>query len=455
MSTANTHISNYELDKIFSRAKRVFFIGIGGSSMSSLAEYCIYHEKSVFGYDAVRNEACKRLEGRAHIRYSSTTDSVIGMDLVIYTNAVDENNFELATAKARGIKTVSRANFLAYIMSKYRVRIGISGTHGKSTVTAMLAHVFRHAGYDPTVICGAKMSEFDAAYRFGRREYFIFEACEYMDSFLSFSPTDAVVTNIDFDHPDYFEDLGHVQRSFRQYILPAQRVFVNADDAPSEALVHPFKISFGMRGDADYTAKIDTGSAKGEFSVYHRGKELAKITPRARGVHNVYNYLCAFALSHTHKIPPSTIASALSGFNGIARRQELIKQLKGESGRDVSIFLDYAHHPTEIKASLGAFRNMGFKRILCVFQAHTFSRTEALYGEFLSAFSGADELIITPTYSAREAGDKEANARSLAEALNADFFNDYSKIAQRIRRGDKDCIVIMGAGDIDGLRNYI
>lgn len=455
MSSRNTNMSNYELGRVFNSAKKVFFVGIGGISMSSLAQYCIYHGKEVFGYDGVRGEECKRLEKHAHIRYCSTTDSVIGMDLVVFSNAISEDSFELHTARAKGIPTVSRANFLAYIMSNYRVRIGVSGTHGKSTLTAMLAHIFRHAGYDPTVICGAKMKEFDAPYRFGRREYFIFEACEYMDSFLSFIPSDAVVTNIDFDHPDYFEDLGHIQRSFRKYILPAQRVFINADDAPSAVLSHPFKITYALNQCADYTAKIDTESASERFSVLYRGKELAKIMPCVRGRHNIYNALCAFAVSHTHGIPAHTIASALSSFEGIARRQELIKHILSPTGADVSIFLDYAHHPTEIRASLEGFRSMGFKHILCIFQAHTYSRTRALYAELLSSFSGADEVIIAPTYSAREARDESVSEERLALELGALYLDELPKIAEKVRQSEADCVIIMGAGDIDKLKNYI
>ena len=454
MSSKNTNLSNHELGRIFEGAKCVFFVGIGGVSMSSLAEYCIYHGKQVFGYDKCRGEECKRLEKLAHIRYYSTTDSVIGMDLVVFSNAIEENSFELSTARALGIPTVSRANLLSYIMSSYPVRIGVSGMHGKSTVTSMLAHIFRHAGCDPTVICGAKMKEFGASYRFGRREFFIFEACEYMDSFLSFMPTDAIVTNIDLDHTDYFEDIGHIQRSFRKYILPAQRVYVNADDTLSTPLSHPFKVSFAIKCDADYRAIVDTGAKKCSFSVLHRGSELAKISLRAHGVHNVYNALCAFSVAHQHGIEPRVIASALSSFDGICRRQELIKHLQiGE--KSVPVYLDYAHHPTEIKATLSAFCDMGYKKILCIFQPHTYSRTHSLYYEFLSAFSGASELILMPVYSAREQNIYGVSIEAMAKELGASYIEQREMVAEKIQSTICDCVVIMGAGDIEMLKNYI
>lgn len=458
MSTENTNLSNFELKRIFDRAEKIFFVGIGGISMSSLAQYCIYNGKSVFGYDRARGEECKRLEKSAHIRYCSSPDSVMGMDLVIYSNAIDEDNFELKRAKEMKIPVVSRANFMGFLMSDYRVRIGVSGMHGKSTVTSMLSHIFRHAGTDPTVICGAKMKGPCAPYRFGKRDFFIFEACEYMNSFLSLCPSDAIVTNIDFDHADFFTDMAHIKRSFREYILPAKRVFINADDENSACLCHPFKITFGIDSDADYMAKIDTESAKNAFTVIKNGTELAHITLKELGRHNVYNALCAFAVASEHCIPHKTIACALSSFEGVARRLELLRKIKtnsNENGHSVPLFLDYAHHPREIRASLDALVGAGFERILCIFQAHTYSRTYALYSEFLSAFKGASDLIVTPIYPAREVNVYPISDEGFARDLGAKFMSEYSLIAEYISGSEADAVVIMGAGDIEALKNYI
>lgn len=452
MASENTYISSYELDGIFKNAKKIFFVGIGGISMSSLAEYCIYHGKNVFGYDRARSEECRRIEKMAHIRYCSTTDSVMGMDLVVFSNAIEPDSFELQTARKMKIPTVSRANFLAYLMSDYRVRIGVAGMHGKSTVTSMLAHIFRHAGRDPTVICGARMKEFGAPYRFGKRDYFIFEACEYMNSFLSFSPTDAVVTNIDFDHPDFFKDMCQIQHSFREYILPSRRVFINADNKMSACLSHPFKITFGIDKNADYMAKIDTESAKNRFEVIRHDKKIADVTLKEYGKHNVYNALCAFAVASEHGIAHDTISCALSSFEGSDRRQELIKQISLKNSHSIPLFLDYAHHPTEIKASLDAFCDMGYKKILCIFQAHTYSRTHALYSEFLSAFLRVSELIVMPIYSAREANIYGISDEQFATDLGAKYMTEHDKIVEYTLSSDADCIVIMGAGDIEKLK---
>ena len=382
----------------------------------------------------------------------------MGMDLVIYSNAIDADNFELKRARQMKIPTVSRANFLGFIMSDYRVRIGVSGMHGKSTVTSMLAHIFEHAGADPTVICGAKMKGPCAPYRFGKRDFFIFEACEYMNSFLSLSPSDAVVTNIDFDHADFFTDMTHIKRSFGEYILPAKRVFINADDENSACLCHPFRITFGIECEADYMAKIDTGAAKNAFRVTKNGTELARITLNELGRHNVYNALCAFAVASEHGIPHNTIACALSSFEGIARRLELLRYIKtnnGENRHSAPLFLDYAHHPREIQASLSALRDAGFERILCIFQAHTYSRTSALYLEFLSAFNMASDLIVTPIYPAREVNVYPISDEGFASDLGAKFMSDYSQIASYASTSDADAVVIMGAGDIESLKNYI
>ncbi len=457
MASENTHLSLFELDRIFKNAKSIFFVGIGGISMCSLAELCIRCGKEVFGYDRCHGEECRRLERVAHIRYCSTTDNVRGMDLVVFSNAIDRDCFELCTARSLGIPCVSRANFLAYVMSGHRIRIGVSGMHGKSTTTAMLTKIFSDAGRDPTSVCGAKMCDYDAPYRFGHSDFFIFEACEYMNSFLNFTPTDAVVTSIDFDHPDFFKDLSQVKSSFEQYILPAARAFVNADDEGSKGLTHPFKITFGIDNSADYMAKIDTGATKNAFYALKHGRVTAHIELKEFGRYNVYNALCAFAVACEHGIPPVVAARSLSSFEGLGRRQELLGHtcLGDKTSHRVPIFLDYAHHPTEIRASLSAFRDMGYKSILCIFQAHTYSRTYALYEDFTKAFGDVSEVISLPIYAAREKNTFPISDEGFARDIGAVFMSDYSEVAAFVKRSSADAVVIMGAGDIVGLKNYL
>lgn len=457
MAIENTHLSLWELDRIFKRARSIFFVGIGGISMSSLAEYCIYHGKKVFGYDRVRGRECLRLEKMAHIRYCSTTDSVRGMDLVVFSNAMSDDTFEIRTARELGIPCVSRANFLAYLMADYKVRIGVSGMHGKSTTCAMLAKIFSYAGYDPTVICGAQIKELGASYRFGKHDYFIFEACEYMNSFLNFSPSDAIVTSVDFDHPDFFDNMAQVRASFSEYILCARRAFINSDDRGSLFLSHPFKITYGIENNADYMAIIDTGAGKSSFEVLHHGKSVAHITLKQFGLHNVYNALCSFAVASENGISPRSIACALGSFDGLERRQELIRHISTDEENEhrVPLFVDYAHHPTEIRASISAFRAMGYEKILCIFQSHTYSRTYALYDDFLHAFDGVGELIVTPIYSAREENTFPISDEGFARDLDAKFMTDYEQISAYVKKSGADLVVIMGAGDIIELKNHI
>ncbi len=473
MASANTSISDFELDTIFTRAKNIFFAGIGGISMSALAHYCVSLGKRVFGYDSVRSERCLELESVAHIRYCSTTDSVMGMDLVIFSNAIDWDSFELKRARELKIPLVSRSNFLAYLTSSYPVRIGVAGTHGKSTTTSMIYHIFDVAGRDASVVCGAVMKDTSLSYRFGKGETFIFEACEYMNSFLNFSPSDAVVTNVDLDHTDFFEDMGKIRASFQEYIVGARRVFINADDYPSSLLSHPFKVSFGIEKKAEYMAKLDTYEGKRSISILHNGKKIGEFYPHEYGRHNVYNALCAFAVAHKNKIAPEVICSALSSYQGIFRRQEYVKDIlvgcesktttlcseenekSVKNGHICPLFFDYAHHPTEIRASLDAFSEMGYKKILCIFQSHTYSRTFSLYDAFCGAFKKANELIVLPIFPAREKNIYKISDEKFAHDIGGELMSDASKIAHRVAQSNADLVVIMGAGDAPSLVKWL
>lgn len=460
MSCPNTHFENDILAGIFRKARKIFFIGIGGISMSALAEYCVFCGKEVFGYDRVRSEICEKLETVSKIRYCSSPDSVVGMDLVIYTDAIGEDNFEYVNARSLGIPTVSRANFLGCIMMIYKTRIGIAGMHGKSTTCAMLSHVFGYASYDPTVFCGAQMQETSSAYKFGKKDFFIFEACEYEDSFLNMSPTDAVVTNIDFDHPDYFRSMEQITCSFQKYIEKADRVFINGENQASLLLRHKKIVTFGTGEKNEYRAKIIHSSDKNaqnvikphsEFEVYKRGKLLARCSLPTPGLHNIYNALCTFAVSYENGIEPALISKALSCFAGSRRRMEFLKI----THTGAYLFEDYAHHPTEIKASLSSLCEMGFKKILCIFQSHTYSRTYALYDDFCHSFDRCARLIVYPIYAAREKNIYPITDEGFARDCGGIFMSDYASICGYIERSDADCVVVMGAGDIDSLASFI
>lgn len=444
MSIKNTSLTVDEIDEIFKRSNKIFFIGIGGVSLSSLAKFCVIKNKAVFGYDSKRNELSARLEDCCHIKYCSSPDSVCGMDLVIFTTAISEDNLEYKKAKALKIPLVSRANFLGYIMTKYRNRIGITGTHGKSTATSILGHIFKYAGKNPTVFCGGKMLNYDSCELIGGNDYCIFEGCEYLNAFLSFKPTESIITNIDYDHPDFFKSINDVVSSFQKYASLNKKIYINSDDTLSSRIRHENTVSYGIHSRADYMAKISHSPRKNGFSVYKNDELLVECELSFVGEHFVYDALSAFCVAYENGISKETIKNALSCFKGTERRLELIKK----TGTGVDIFQDYAHHPTEIKSSLSALIDMGYKRIACVFQAHTYSRTYYLYENFKNVLRCVDNLIIVPTFSAREENTFDFTDESFALDCGGVFISDYEKISDYVSKLDVDAIVIMGAGDL-------
>lgn len=449
MSVENTSLDYEQMDRIFERANSIFFIGIGGVSMSALADFCARCGKRVFGYDCARSEFSACLEKSCFIKYCSTPDSVDGMELVIYSTAIDEGNLELRRARELKIPTVSRANFLGYVMSRHKSRIAICGTHGKSTTTAMLGHIYLNAGHDPSVFCGAHMIDSGGTHVIGSGD-FIVEACEYKNAFLSLCPTQAGITNIDFDHPDFFKSEEQIIDSFQKFVNMAEKIYLNSDSALCQKVKHSKKITYGIDKKADYTAKIAHRSGKNGFTVFLYGTELASCSLPFFGKHFVYDALCAFCIAHQNGISPSSIVQALSTFSGTKRRMELIK-----SDTYRHFFEDYAHHPSEIRASLEALKESGFKRILCVFQPHTYSRSYYLQREFASCFFSADSLVILPTYGARTENDFGLCDKDFATLCGGIYAPDALCALSLIDKSSCDAVVLMGAGDLCGLRALV
>ena len=445
MSLSNTNFSNKEIDLFLSKAEKVFFIGIGGISMSAIATFTASLGKEVYGYDRTRSCVSSRLEKIGKIKYSSTPDNVKGMDLVVYSCAIDEKNHEYRQSRRQGTPLISRANFLGYIISLHKRGIGVCGMHGKTTTTAMISHIFYNAEENPTIFCGGEMINFDSNYRLGGRGCCVFEACEYQNSFLSLPTTDAVVLNIDYDHPDFFESLDQIKSSFKEYIKDAKRVYLNCDDENVKELCHKNAITFGFDSHAIYRGEIYSVNSQGtSFKVYKHQELLCVCHISFFGKHTVLNSLCAFAVAHTNGISVECIKESLSTFKGVKRRTEFLR--KSDTGAD--IFEDYGHHPTEIISSISAFLEMGYKRILCVFQPHTFSRTHFLYSQFTSAFESVTELIIAPTFSAREQNIFELSEEAFALDCGGVFISDFEKIAHRVKGPNCDCVILMGAGDL-------
>ena len=410
--------------------------------MSGIAQMCAALGKKIYGYDKERSAVCIGLEKIGKIRYYSTPDNISAMDLVVYTNAIDDRCLEYRQAKRKGVPLVSRANMLGYLISLHKNKIGICGMHGKSTTTAMLGHIFIEAGENPTVFCGAKMGNYSTNFRFGGRECCIFEACEYQNSFLSLPTTDAGVLNIDYDHPDFFRSIDEIKASFQAFVNGARRVFLNADNEHTRHLCHPSIVTFGFDKRAQYRAVRKESPF--EFDVYKDGAFLVSCTLPVAGEHHIIDALCAFAIAHRYGVSAPLIANALSTFLPGGRRMEFIK--KSDTGAD--IFEDYAHHPTEIRASVSSLLQMGYGRILCVFQSHTYSRTYYLYKEFTTAFLGVSQLIVYPIFPAREENIFELTEEKFAQDCGGEFMCDIDKIAHRVKKTDCDCVVLMGAGDL-------
>ncbi len=444
--------------EVMATARRVHFVGIGGISMSSLAAITKRRGYLVTGSDKNRSLMTERLEKEGiPIAYRHDEAGASGADLLVYTAAIHPDNPELLGAISRGIPVFSRADYLGWLMSAYRERIGVAGTHGKSTVTSMISEIFLSARLNPTVVCGAELSDLGGAYCLGGEDFFIFEACEYCDSFLSFCPTSAVITNIEYDHADYFRDMAQLRTSFDRYTSLAPLSVLNLDDPESRALLsrraasYPSgrTVTFSLQDpSADYRSeRVEFCDGCASFSLIGRGRHLVDISLSVPGKHNLSNALAASALSHTLGVSPAAISDGLSDFHGARRRFEFM----GKMPTGALLYNDYAHHPTEIQATLSAARSFG-KRIVCVFQPHTYSRTAGLFEAFASSFGDADEVIFADIYAAREQNTYGVSSQLLRDAVGGQslYLGDFDSIVSYLKghTTSDDLVILTGAGDI-------
>ncbi len=462
MSVENTHYGAENIARILSGISSIYFIGIGGINMSSLAHISHIRGYRVGGSDQMQTALTDRLtEAGIEIFYSHEASHIENYEAVVYTVAIAPDNPEYSAALAKGIPCISRADFLGFIMTGYAKRVGVSGMHGKSTCTSMCALSFMHAGGDPTVLSGATLAEMGGAYRIGGEENFVFEACEYMDSFLDFNPNVAVILNIELDHVDYFKSITQVRRSFSDYAAitgPDGFAVVNGDDDNVRIAMAGYAgtlVTFGLGEGCDYTAyNIEYISGMASFDIYFRGNFAAHVSLSVPGKHNVYNALAAFAAGMICGLDAEAVAEGLSHYLGAGRRMEY----KGK-WNDVDVYDDYAHHPTEIAVTLEGFRDMGFGRIFCIYQPHTYSRTEALWDDFTSALGTADRVLLVDIYAARETDTLGVSSALLAQAIGekADYcptFEDAIAIlGAETRPGD--AIVVMGAGTVYRIFPYL
>ena len=463
MSTPNTHYGR-QLQDMLASVDAIYFLGIGGISMSSLAMLTSRRGIRAAGYDRTRSDVTGKLEAAGIPVYDEADPSHLdGFGAVVYTVAIAEDHVEYVEAQKRGLPLISRADYLGYLMLDYRDRIGIAGSHGKSTATCMCAQIFMSAMNDPTVMSGAPMRSMGGAFRLGGQESMIFEACEYKDSFLDFNPNVAVILNCELDHVDYFKDMQQIRASFAAF---AERtgeggcVIYNADDRETcRALegVKPRRVTFGIEDTAsDYRASnVQLTRGYASFDLWHRARPLGRVSLRVPGAHNVYNALAAAAAAHICGICSRDIVRGLEAFEGAVRRMEYKGKLNG-----AEVFDDYGHHPTEVKATLSEARLLGEGRLICAFQPHTYSRTATLFDDYVEALGEADEVVVAPIYAAREVDDCGVSAAKLAAAVNAKAgktvalgCEDMALVADALCRLARpgDTVIVMGAGNIDSV----
>lgn len=465
MALPNTHFGADKIAQFLSGGKKnIYFCGIGGVSMCSLAHITHLRGHAVSGYDRTPSALTRQLEEMGiRVHYEADTAHIDGIDMLVYTVAIPATQPEYAEALRRGIPVVSRADYLGYVMCGYEKRIGVSGMHGKSTTTSMLEQVFRVGDKDPTVSCGAPMKDVNGRCdRIGAEEFFIFEACEYMDSFLDFYPTDVIVLNIEPDHLDYFRDLNHIEDSFSKFLKrsgPDGVAYLNLNDDNVMRAAQSYTgrtITFGIDNKAaDYCAvDIVMEHGRPSFTVVHKGYPVCRITMHVPGAHNICDALAASAVALEHGISPDALVSALAEFDGAVRRMDR----HGETQQGAIVYDDYAHHPTEISSTLDTASQMDHSRIFCVFQPHTYTRTKELFDDFAASLAHKDvhQVILAEIYSARETDTLGVSSSLLADAVSLRGGNCISlptmdEIVAHLKNEchTGDLILVMGAGDIN------
>lgn len=433
--------------------KTIHLVGIGGISMNSLAELLLSMGVPVTGSDRAHSAITERLERLgAVIHYAHMAENVEGAALVIRTAAVHDDNPEIIRAYELGIPVMERAQAWGCLMADYHNVICLSGTHGKTTTTSMMTLIAMQAALDPTVMVGSNLPAIGGTLRIGGHGCFVAESCEYCNSFLSFSPTIAVVLNVEADHLDFFKDLDDIIHSFHEFCLltpPDGLVVVNGDDQNAMRAVEGLDrrvMTFGKNAQV-HPENIVVDNGYYRFDVIVDDQKYTHVELSVPGRHNMMNALACCAAAWFLHVPGEQVAAGLGQFRGSSRRFEMT----GRTAGGALVVDDYAHHPSEMRATLDTARQMNFKRIFCAFQPHTYTRTKALFDEFVQALCLCDQAVLAPIYAAREQNTVGVYASDLAERIpGAVSFSSFEEIADYLRReaGEGDLILTMGAGDI-------
>ena len=449
----------YNLD--FNTPANLHFTGIGGISMSALAEIMISRGFTVTGSDSHESKITDHLESLgAKIFYNQVAGNISSnIDVLIYTAAIKQDNPELVKAKELGIPLLTRAEFLGQIMLNYPMAIGVSGTHGKTTTTSMLSQIMLEGNTDPTILVGGIMPAIHGNTRVGHSDKLITEACEYTSSFLSFKPNMAIILNVAADHLDFFKDLDDIRHSFRKFaeLVPDDGFLViNSDIDNLEYFTDGLKCKVITVGSdpakSDYSAaNIEFDQfAKGSYDLVVNGEKSFHVALNVTGEHNIYNSLAAIAAAHAMGISDENIKAGLTQYGGTDRRF----QYKGKVG-DVTIIDDYAHHPDEITATIKTAKHYPHKKMWVVFQPHTYSRTKSLLPEFGKALKEADAVVLADIYAAREKdtlGVSSLDVKKEIEKYGTEvhYYPSFSEIENFLLESCSpgDLLITMGAGDV-------
>lgn len=449
----------YKID--FNVPQKVYFIGIGGISMSGFAELLHQSGFTVCGSDRTPSKITRHLEELGiQIVYDQVQENITtDIDFVVYTAAISEDNPEFVRARELGLPMMERAVMVGQIMKNYSTAIAVSGTHGKTSTTSIASHILMEADMDPTISVGGILPAIDGNIRIGSSSNFITEACEYTNSFLKFFPTIGIILNIEAEHLDYFRDLAHIRQSFREFaeLLPADGTLIinadieNVDEITNGLSCHVLTYSVD-NPEADFSATDICYDARGcgSFTLQKSGIDAGRYTLGVVGKHNISNTLACLALASLFEISEETVQQGLSKYAGTERRFER----KGEYA-GATIIDDYAHHPTEIRATLSSAKNYPHNRLWVAFQPHTYSRTKNFLDDFAEALSLADNVVLADIYAAREKDPGDISSKDLAERIEklgtkVSYLGDFDTIEKFFRKNliNGDLLITMGAGNI-------
>lgn len=438
--------------------KTVHFTGIGGISMSALAKILLSNGYKVQGSDKNNSEIIDKLiKDGAKINIGHQKNNIIGADLLVYTDAVSSDNEELVYARELNIPIMNRAEFLGAIMKKYNSRIVISGTHGKTTTTSMIAKILIDSPKNPTILIGGNFDSINGNVRVGSNEIFITEGCEYKGNIKYYNPTICVILNVDSDHLDFFKDLDDVLNAFISYVKKLSsdnHLIINRETYGYDELINATKgkvHSFGKNDDSEYIIRdlIHDEFGRINFTIVNLGKEYP-VTLNIMGEHNAYNASASIISAVLSGMEINEAIKKIEGYQGVHRRLEKKGEVCG-----INIYDDYAHHPTEIQASLSSLKDIKKGKLYAIFQPHTYTRTKALLSHFGESFEDSDEAVITDIYAAREINDNSIHSKDLVNEINkngkkATYFSSFPEIIDylKLKAKEDDIILTIGAGNI-------